>query len=84
MCNAEDDLEDVERENSKLRDEIVKLKGNQSANREALISVEDLYKLIHSSDCFNKYAGCVCIKRFADYVETPNDKYDDTIFMKGK
>jgi hypothetical protein len=82
MCQAEDDLEDVERENDKLRDRIVELMGNQKENQEALIAVEELYKLNHSQDCFNKYAGCVCIKRFADYVETPNSKYDDTIYMK--
>ena len=82
MCQAEDDLEEVERENDKLRDEIVKLRGNQTANQEALISIEELHRLYHNEDCFSKYAGCVCIKRFADYVETPNSKYDDTIYIK--
>lgn len=82
MCQAEDDLEDIERENASLRDEIVKLRGNQTVNKEVLISVEEIYKLKHSLDCFSKYAGCVCIKRFVDYVETPNNKYDNTIYTK--
>lgn len=77
MCQAEDDLDDAEREISDLHEELSKLRGTYRDSQEALISVEDLNKLNHSPTCFNKYAGCVCVKRFADYVETPNTKYDD-------
>jgi hypothetical protein len=77
MCNAEDERDGLERTNSNLHDVIAKLKGAKTETNEAMFPIEEVNKLHHLDTCFNKYAGCVCIKRFADWVITSNPNKDE-------
>lgn len=75
MCNAEDDLEKAKKEISDLEKQLREYRGVDESDNTATpavsIPITEINKIKHSEDCFNKYAGCICVKRYVDYLATP-------------
>ena len=86
MCDAENKAAELREEVSQLQKELSAYQGsiNLRDPGERLIEVPviELERMKHSSECFTVCAGCVCVKRLLDYIETPKRTDDGKIAYK--
>lgn len=73
MCDAEDEVDELRDEVQALQKELASYQGSITITNEKRIEVplDEVERMPHLYACFILFAGCVCIKRFVDYVETP-------------